>query len=395
MTLFSIAWKDFVVYVKDKRTIALIILMPIVLILVLGVCLSTVFNNNGMGIKSFEVAVVNKDHGQFAAQFIDFLETDDIKKLVKVIQIPEAEARYRVSEGKIPALIVLPEGYSEATKADREAMMELYLDPGDAFRGKIVEGLVKSYSGVLDVVHGSSDAAGTVFKDYGLDGHLIIPALLKTIGGSTGGGYAESIVQKKQSLSAMQYYSAGILVMYILFVGMLGTISVIEEREQKTLLRLMSTTVSPGVILSGKLLGLFFLGVFDVAVLILFTRFAFGVDWGSSVSGLIILSGAMLFAACGLSMLIASLMKTARAVGAVNPVIVMLLSLLGGSMMPLFIMPPVMQALSKVALNNWALQGYLSLMLHNGFQSIVTPVLVLCAMGTVFLGAGIMRLKLN
>lgn len=394
MRLFSIAWKDFMVYVTDKRSVALIVLMPIVLILVLGVCLSTVFNNNGINIESFKVAVVDKDKNQFSAQFIEFLKSEDIKKLVTVIEIPEAEARDRVSKGKIPALIVLPEGYSNAIHEDREAKMELYLDPGDAFKGKIVESLVKSYSGVTAAVHGASDAADTVFKGYGLNGNLITPAVIKTINEIGGTDFAESTVQKKQSLSAMQYYSAGILVMYILFVGMLGTISVIEEREQRTLLRLMSTTVSRGVILSGKLLGLYFLGVFDVAVLILFTKFVFGVDWGNSIPGLVVLSGAMIFAACGLSMLIASLMKTARAVGAVNPVIVMLLSMLGGSMMPLFVMPPVMQTISKITLNNWALNGYISLMFHNGFQSIVTPSLVLCGMGCIFLTIGIMRLKL-
>jgi len=395
MKLLSIAWKDFMVYVTDRRSIALIVLMPIILILVLGVCLSTVFSNGGMSIDNFEVAVVDKDKDQFATQFIDFLKSEDIKKLVTVIQIPEDEARDRVSRGKIPAMIVLPEGYSKAIHEDREAKIELYLDPGDAFRGKIVEGLVKSYSGVLAAVHGANDAADTVFKDYGLNGNLITPAVMKTISEIDGTGLAENTVQKKQSLSAMQYYSAGILVMYILFVGMLGTISVIEEREQKTLLRLMSTTVSRGVILSGKLLGLYFLGVFDVMVLIIFTKFAFGVDWGSSIPGLVVLSGAMIFAACGLAMLIASLMKSARAVGAINPVIVMLLSMLGGSMIPLFVMPPVMQILSKITLNNWALNGYISLMFHSGFQSIITPALVLCAMGSVFLTVGIMRLKLN
>jgi ABC-type multidrug transport system permease subunit len=71
----------------------------------------------------------------------------------------------------------------------------------------------------------------------------------------------------------------------------------------------------------------------------------------------------------------------------------MVMSFLGGSMFPIYAMPPALQAVSKITLNNWALRGCLSLMLNNGIGSIVTPLIILCAMGAAFLGAGILRLK--
>lgn len=182
--------------------------------------------------------------------------------------------------------------------------------------------------------------------------------------------------------------------MYILFVGMLGTTSIIEEREQKTLMRLMGTTTNNRTIISGKLLGLFLLGLIDVFVLILFTCVAFKVNWGDSILGLILLSCAMVFAASGFAMFLASLFKTSKAVHAANPVLIMLMAFLGGSMYPLYAMPETMQNFSKITLNNWALRGYMDLMLGNGISSIGTSLIVLTVMGAVFLIAGISRLKL-
>jgi ABC-2 type transport system permease protein len=130
-------------------------------------------------------------------------------------------------------------------------------------------------------------------------------------------------------------------------------------------------------------------------ILILFTHFAFGVDWGNSLGGLIVLSLAMIFAACGFGMFIATIFKSSKAVNSMSPAMVMVMAFIGGSMFPLFALPPVLQTVSKITLNNWALRGYMSIMLGDGINSIITPVIVLCVMGTAFLTAGISRLRLN
>jgi ABC-type multidrug transport system permease subunit len=73
--------------------------------------------------------------------------------------------------------------------------------------------------------------------------------------------------------------------------------------------------------------------------------------------------------------------------------LIMILSALGGSMFPIFGMPPILQTISKLTLNNWALKGYLSLMMNG--TDLLTPIIVLCGMGIAFLTLGITRLKLD
>ena len=398
MKILSIAIKDLLITLKDKKALALITLMPIVLILVLGMCLSSAFNQGSdYSIKKFPVAIANMDKGEYAKNIIDFFSSDDIKEMIDLKEVDESEAIDRVRKGEFPAAVIIPEGYSKAVEEGRETELKVFKDPGSSLRSQIVESLVKSYTGVSSAIQGAMDASVTVFKNYNLDGRMIAQGIVDTVnsGDSEKTEFKESGLKRTETLSSIQYYSAAMLVMYILFVGMIGVSSIMEEREQKTLQRLMSTEVTKAQILSGKLLGLFILGVFDVSVLIIFTKYVFKVSWGNSILGLVILSAAMIFAASGLAMLIASVFKTSKAVDSFTPILIMVISFLGGSMFPIMSMPPILQSLGSITLNSWALKGYLALMMNSGIGAIVTPVIVLCAMGIVFLGTGIARLRLE
>lgn len=395
MRILSIAFKDLLITLKDRKALALILLMPIALIFVLGMGLSSMFKQNGVEIKKFDVAFVNRDNGEIADHFKEFMESEEIKKMIALKEIDENEAMKMVKKGDLAALIVLPMNFSDNIKKGLDTKIEIYEDPGSPMRGKIVESLIKSFAGLTSSIQSSVEAVDPVFKQYNLDGSMILPYVMKSLENTSDVEFNQRNLEKSNSLSAMEYYSAAMLVMFILFVASVGTTSIIEERENKTLLRLMSTTLSKGTILAGKLLGLIFLGIFDVSALIIFTRFAYGVNWGSSPSGLILLSLSMIFAASGFAMFIATIFKTSKSVFAVSPAVIMVMSALGGSMFPILAMPPVLQTISKVTLNNWALRGYLSLMMDGTVNSVTTPVIVLFAIGAVFLTVGISRLRLN
>lgn len=394
MKIISIAIKDLIITFKDRKALALIILMPLVLIFVLGLCLSSMFGNAGYRIKRFDVAITLRDNGEYAKHFVNFLESDEIKKMINLKNMNEAKAMEEVKSGKTAALIVVPEDYSDKVRKGEAVKIKVYEDPGNSLRARIVEGLVSSYAGVASSVEGAIGAAGTLLGEYKVDGNAILPEIMK-IANAGGQKITENNVGRKKNLSAMQYYAASMLVMYILFVGMLGIASMIEERENRTLQRLMGTTVSKAAVLGGKLLGLFILGVFDVTILILFTKLFFKVDWGNSIQGIITLSAAMIFGACGFAMMISTIFKTSRSVDTVTPVLIMVMSFIGGSMYPLAGMPQVMQTLSKTMLNNWALRGFLNLMLGDGLKSVVMNSLVLCGFGIVFMILGITRLNLQ
>ena len=63
--------------------------------------------------------------------------------------------------------------------------------------------------------------------------------------------------------------------------------------------------------------------------------------------------------------------------------------------MPLYIFPAFLHPISKLTLTRWGLQGFLGIMEGQGFQGALQPMLVLTAMGAVFLGIGLKRIRLE
>lgn len=394
MKIWSIASKDLFITLKDKRALALIILMPIVLILVLGLSLNSMFNGSESKMAPIEIGFVDLDGSEAAQEIKSFLESDSMASIVNVTTLIEKEVLEKVEKGEFASVIIVPENYSSQMESGDAATIQIIEDKGNEMQNSIVRSIMNHYAGTSSALLAAADSAGTMLSEYQIPGEIIIPALVESVD-SKSAVSAGNITKDSEGLSAMQYYSAAMISMYILFVGMLGTTSIIEEREEGTLRRLLATRATKAEILTGKFTGLMVLGIIVVTILILFTKVVFRVEWGSSLSGLIVLSLAMTFAACGLSMLLATVFKTSKTADIVNPVIIMLMAFVGGNMIPLYEMHPSLQNAANLLLNNWALKGFLNLMVDNGFSSIITTSIVLFLMGAGFLGLGISRLKLQ
>jgi len=390
MKILHISFKDLLVTLKDKKSMALIILMPIVLILVLGMALNSTFKSTSVTIDKFDVAVADNDNNAYSKEFKDTLKSKEVSKLINYKKMSETFAKDKIRNGQLPVLIVIPKGYSKSIQNGKKSNIEIYSDPGNTVDAKTIESFVKSYTGTVSSIQAAVQASNKQLKNYKLNGDMIINKLV-TETKSSSSKLTNSSLKSKNNLSAMQYYSAAMLVMYALFVGSLGTTSMLEEREAGTLKKLLTTTASKFQILSGKVLGVFFLGIFDVIVLIAFTKLVFNVSWGNSLSGLILISLAMIFASCGFSIFLSLIFKSTKSVFLTSAVIIMIMSFIGGSMYPLSQMPAVMQAASKFMINNWALRGYLSLMMGSGFSSIVTPSIVLVVIGSLLLLCGTLK----
>lgn len=391
MKIIYIGIKDLLLTLRDKKALALLVLMPIALIFVLGMGLNSAFNNMTQ-IDKFDVAITDYDNGQYAKEFKNFLKSKEIKKIINLKEMKESTARDEVKGGKLPVLLVIPEGYSENIEKGEKANIKIYEDAGSEFKGKTVESFVKSYTGTVSSIQCAVEASDKELSKYKLNGGMILPKLLESTKTTSA---KEKSLKSDNNLTSMQYYSAAMLAMYILFVASIGTGYMIQEREEGTLMKLLSTRASRLQIMLGKSLGTFFIGIFDTVVLILFTKYVFNVNWGNSLAGLMILSLCMIFSACGFAMILSVIFKTSKAVNSASSVIIMIMSFIGGSMYPLSAMPDIMQKTSKLMMNNWALRGYLSLMTNGGVSSIVTPSIILVIIGIVLLGAGTIKFKFD
>jgi len=183
--------------------------------------------------------------------------------------------------------------------------------------------------------------------------------------------------------------------MYLIFTANEGAWDMLEERRQRTLARIMTTPTSRLTVMAGKFLGTLAITALQFAIIILLTRLLYHVQWSTSLPALLLMAGASVLAAAGLSTVVAALVKSGDQQGALGPAVALIYSLLGGSMWPVYVMPAWLNTASRLTFTRWAIDGFTALMLGGGLSSVLLPAGVCLGMAVVFVAVSAVALGRN
>lgn len=375
MNLFSIAGKDLLLLFRDRKALLTLIGTPLILTFILGIAFSSMWNSST---PPSRILFINQDQGQFGAMLFDevFL-LEGIKEWVVLEEVSaRTEALEQVRRGQATVFIEIPTDFSESL-TDSTAQIRVFGDPGSSIRANVITQIVQRFGAEISTRVVIQAALNQAISPLQIEEALGAVALAVRV---------EDGFTPQESGGvpvAMDYYAAGMGVMYLLFTVSQGASAFLRERDTFTLARMYQSPARPWQIGGGKFLGLFLTALAQMSAVIIISTLLFRVNWGN-LPGVFILTAAAAFAASGLGLMIAAVSKTPSAAGALGTMIVLPSSVLGGSMIPLFELPPVVRLLSKFTVNGWAMDGYIKLMFEGaGPREIALPGLTLFLGGLV------------
>jgi ABC-2 type transport system permease protein len=149
---------------------------------------------------------------------------------------------------------------------------------------------------------------------------------------------------------------AGMAVFFLLFTAQVGLLSLLEERRDGTLARMLSTPTRPSAVLAAKGLVSVVLGLTSLAVLIVAGKFILGAEWGNP-AGVLVLVVAAVLAAVGISALTTGLAKTPESAGNMQGIVGTVLGLLGGVFFPIGDDGGVLASISALTPHHWFIRG--------------------------------------
>jgi len=403
MRWFHIAMKDLRVLVRDRTALLISLLMPFTLILILSFALAPVFNQT-TGIARFRVGFADADGGQLATALHDLFDLPQLKELVTLQPGSAADLRAQVQQGKLPAAIIVPPGFSAAITSpaygpggQRPAPVQVTVvaDPGDPVRAGIIQSVVDGFTRQISAALLGNESAVTQLLDSGAlppqQAAALVAQLTPKLVQPGSVGVAMDSLAQRQGVSSGQYYAAAMTVMFLFFGAMFGVSGFQEEKEAHTLDRMLSTPTRALSVVAGKLAATLLAVWAQLAVLVLATRWLLGVRWGPPL-GVVVLGGAASFAAVGIVIFIAAVTRTQRAADTGVQLVTQFSALLGGSMIPVTAFPESLRWLSRLTVNGWALQAFTDLMGGKGLSTALFPALVLAAIGLGFGLLGTWRL---
>jgi len=368
---------------RDRSALLVAVVIPLALAAVFGLTLGDATN----GDVTFRYAVVDADRSATSRSFQDeVLAGLERQGLVRLRQVARAADAERLAErGTIDAAFVLPAGLGRSVAAGQPARVEVIGSPDAPLGALVARSIAGAWAGDVSSVQVAVRAAIAAGADPADAGALAaaahgVPAPLEVVDVST----------EERQLDPTTFYAAGMAIFFLFFSVQLGVTSILEERQQGTLARLLAAPIGPRAVLAGKLLTSVVVGLVSMTVLVVATTFLIGASWGNPF-GVALLVVAGVLAATAVAALVATLARTADQAGTWQSIVALVLGMLGGAFFPLDRVGGLTARLSLLTPHAWFSRGLAELTGGAGAAGAVPAALVLLAIAAVVGGAAMLR----
>jgi ABC-2 type transport system permease protein len=273
--------------------------------------------------------------------------------------------------------------------------IEVYTNPSRPTSAGVIKAIVDEFISLVEEGRVSGMTSIAQLMQAGLlnpqNGESEIRKLLENVQQTQ--STAITLKTDKEGAAAIEfdilaYMAPGMALLFLMYTVSYGGRSILAERSEGTLPRLLVSPTQTSQVLGGKILGIFLTGVAQVGILILASSVFFGVKWGDML-GLAILIPAAVFGATGWGMFVTALARTPAQVGSVGSTLMLIFGILGGSFISLDQMPAYVRTLSKITPNAWGLDGFTTLALGGTLLNLIQPITALLIMGAMLFAVAV------
>ena len=411
------------ILIRDRVSLALIFILPVVFFSIFA----GIFGGGMGGGQTPRVVaiVVDEDHTERSEALIAGLKnagsgmkvSETFTNNNQTSPWTTDKARDAVMNGDADAAIIIPKGFKIDFSGLSKTPILVLVDPSNPIAGTMIPGMIQGAA-----MQGNRyDMIETGMAQFETFGGALTPqqkaamksweaemardkAEAKEEGDSSDSNNAlvpvkvEDVQQQEtgEQRSMVAYYAAGIGVMFLLFSVAGASGSLLEDQEAGILERMISSPLGMTRLLIANWVWISIMGMVSMFTLYLFATFVFELGpWtGARIVSCIVITLFTAAAASALGLLLATACRTRGQLSGMSTVIILVMSALGGSMMPRFVMPEIIREISwYVTFNAWSVEGYLEVFWYSTAQttlgemlaSMAAPLGVLLGMTIVFM----------
>jgi ABC-2 type transport system permease protein len=182
--------------------------------------------------------------------------------------------------------------------------------------------------------------------------------------------------------------------MFVFMAAAFSAETIVRERQNHTLERLLATSVRRESILIGIFAGTTAKGLIQIIIFWTVGLLVFNMNLGLYPAAVVFLSIFMVVMSSAFAIMLATLAKTQRSAGSIALITSLVLAPLGGCWWPLFITPRWMQFIAKITPHGWATTGFNKLLVFSAdFSTVVPEILALLGFAALFGIIGVWRFR--
>lgn len=378
------------IILSDRMFIAAMLIIPIVLAMIMG------YAQRDEKLGYVPLAVVDEDGSALSKALISGISQKEGLKVIEVENRKMADTLLKNEEAEAGVFIL--EGFEAAIlRGKTQGILELVKSP-TTVSTELIKEIVAAEVLQLRAAEYAYDWITRRYEENGVGNKVTreeiwahVESYLKPVPPMT--ILYEEIEGSPVSLEDVSIppyaaASSGVLVLFVMLTLIFGSGWVCEERSNGTLNRIFS---SPGSLLSvylGNTLALFVLGFFQTLLFVVIQQIVFDITMLTGFSSWLVMMAYILCAA-SVSMLLASLFRTAAQLQAVAPVFSIITGLMGGCLWNLAGIPRELVPITRLTPQGWALSAITALYANPDEWNYAMPAI------RVFLAASLILLTVS
>ena len=393
--LKALLYKDFLLLIRDWGGLAMMFLMPLALVILMAYLQDNTFNS--INENKVPIIILNADNDSLGNSVEDYIASVNIFKIDTQIgedSLTQQALEKSVAQGKYQIGIVIPEGTTKKIRKDvHKTVMQsfngvsepiefdslvitVYIDPTtkNSFRSTLMSSIRE---------HAAAIQTDFILRQVRQEVNRIVPIPIGEINiQSNPVEIKEQYAQLDESRivpNSVQHNvpAWGMFAVFFIVISLSGNI--IKEREDGSFTRLRTMPCPYWLYISGKII------IYLIACLLqLSMMFAVGVflfpllglpalEMGHSWGALILMSVSASLAAIGYGIAIGKIATSNQQAAVFGSISVVILAAIGGVWIPTFVMPHIMQLVSKLSPLNWGLSGFYDIFVRDNSWTAVLP----------------------
>jgi ABC-2 type transport system permease protein len=368
--LASIIRKEFIQIFRDKRTLVIILIIPIMQLFLLGYSATN-------DIRNIPLAVVDQCQCAGSRALLNAYRVSDYFKLV-FTAASEDELRALIEDGRVKVGLIIPPDYNTRL-AEGKAQVAFILDGSDATAGST-----------------ALSAATLIGQSKGTE------LLIERLGVS---GIDTSRLKVPLEVRTRVWYNPDLVSSYFMIPGVIGMIlfaitsiltatSVVRERERGTIEQLIVTPIRPWELVTGKVIPYVLLAFIDTFEVLLLGHWVFGVPVRGDLGLITFTSGLLLLSGLGIGLFASTVANTQQEAMLITWMTLLPSIFLSGFFFPLQSMPLILQWISYIIPLRYYLVIIRALLIKGvGLTAILPETLALAAFGIGIMLAASLRFK--
>lgn len=362
MTQFgAFVLKEFYHILRDKRTMLIVLVMPVILIMLFGFALS-------VEVRNVNVAILAPDKNQTVYSIVDRLNSSEYFEVTRWLDNP-SQIHEVMKSGEIQLVVAFGQNFSGSSLNPGGSQMQLVVDASDA-------NMAQSYA---------SYARG------------IISEFNKENGSNINNGITSSVqfLYNPQMKSAYNFVPGIMGLVMMLICAMMTSVSIVREKEMGNMEVLLVSPVRPIYIVVAKMVPYFVISCINLVTILLLSVFVLKVPVEGSLAALGLVSLLYIIANLSLGLLISTMAHQQVIALMFSGLLLMVPTIvLSGMVFPIESMPAPLRWFSAALPPRWYIAAVRKLMIQ-GLPIIYAwkEIVILASMALILIAASLKMLK--